>query len=575
MQRELAGFIWYFLKNHKGYIVGLTILCLVASIEISIDPYLIKYIIDTTNQYTHDLKNLPSAILVPASLYVLITIMHNLHMRYWGYLCINLFPQLRIEITTALFKHLSQHSLAFFQQHFSGELANKIMVVSEGTENIIKLFSEMVLARIFIILIAGSLLATVHWYFTVVLLIWVLLYIGNGYRLANQTTEYAADFSQATSALSGQVVDSVANIMSAKIFSNVGYEERRLQGVTEQLSQKDILLQSHINKTHFFQGLLYTALVIALLIGLVYGRMHAWVTLGDFAFVLSLFISVATLINGLTQSMPSFAKEIGKCQQALNTIITAHSIVDAVDAKPIHVVKATIRFQEVNFGYGHSLLFKNLNLYIPAAQKVGLVGYSGGGKTSFINLILRLYDVNAGAILIADQDIKSVTQKSLIDNIALIPQQPELFNRSIMDNIRYGNVTASDEEVYKAAELAHCHEFVEPLPLQYQAIVGERGVKLSGGQRQRIIIARAILKNAPIIILDEATSALDSFTEQQIQRSFATLMEKKTVIAIAHRLSTLSQMDRILFFDQGKMVEDGTFEGLKARSGGYFNRLLE
>ena len=288
-------------------------LCLAAAVEISLDPYLIKYIIDTANQYTNNLQQLPRAILLPASLYVLITIVHNLHMRYWGYLCIKLFPRLRTEVTAALFRHLSHHSLAFFQQHFSGELGNKILIVSEGVENIIKLFSEMVLARIFIIIIAACLLATVHWYFTAVLLIWVLLYIGNGYRLANQTTEYAMDFSNTNSLLSGQVVDSVANIMSAKIFSNIGHEESRLTGVTEHLSQKDILLQSHINKSHFHQGLLYTGLVIALLVGLVYGRMHLWVTLGDFAFVLSLFISVATLINGLTQSMPSFSKEIGKC----------------------------------------------------------------------------------------------------------------------------------------------------------------------------------------------------------------------------------------------------------------------
>lgn len=201
------------------------------------------------------------------------------------------------------------------------------------------------------------------------------------------------------------------------------------------------------------------------------------------------------------------------------------------------------------------------------------MGYSGGGKTTFINLVLRLYEVNSGEILIGNQDIKSVTQKTLMDNIALIPQQPELFNRSIMDNIRYGNVMASDEDVYRAATLAHCHEFIEQLPLGYQAIVGERGVRLSGGQRQRIIIARAILKNAPIIILDEATSALDSFTESQIQSSLQALMSKKTAIVIAHRLSTLSHMDRILFFDQGKIIEDGTLEQLKSIPDGRFSKL--
>ena len=208
-------------------------------------------------------------------------------------------------------------------------------------------------------------------------------------------------------------------------------------------------------------------------------------------------------------------------------------------------------------------------MIIPGGQKVGLVGFSGSGKTTFVNLIVRLFDLSSGVIKIDNQNIKEVTQSSLRENIGFIPQDPILFHRSLMENIRYGNVNASDDEVIQAAIKAHAHEFITLTKDGYHSLVGERGVKLSGGQRQRISIARAILKNAPILILDEATSALDSVTEAYIQDSLAILMQGKTVIIIAHRLSTLLEMDRILVFDQGKIVEDGTHLELLAKNGLY------
>jgi ATP-binding cassette subfamily B protein len=200
---------------------------------------------------------------------------------------------------------------------------------------------------------------------------------------------------------------------------------------------------------------------------------------------------------------------------------------------------------------------------------VGLVGFSGSGKTTFVNLILRNYDIEKGRILIDGQDVSKVTQSSLRDHISIIPQEPTLFHRSLMDNIRYGRLDATDEEVFQASIQAHCHEFIEKMPDKYQALVGERGTKLSGGQRQRIAIARAILKNAPILILDEATSALDSVTEKDIQEGLDILMKDHTTLVIAHRLSTLSSMNRILVFKEGNIVEDGTHEELLKAKGAY------
>ena len=234
------------------------------------------------------------------------------------------------------------------------------------------------------------------------------------------------------------------------------------------------------------------------------------------------------------------------------------------------IQRGEIVFSNVQFYYkGAKELFQNNSIIIKPKQKVGLVGYSGCGKTTFSNLILRLFDVTSGKILIDGQDIKKVTQNSLRSAIIMIPQDPLLFHRTIKENISYGNLGVTDREVIIAAKKASAHKFIKNLPDGYESLVGERGVKLSGGQRQRIVIARGILKNASIVIVDEATSQVDSITENEILRSLQVLMEGKTAIVIAHRLSTLLGMDRILVFDQGKIIEDGTHQELFAKEGVY------
>lgn len=258
---------------------------------------------------------------------------------------------------------------------------------------------------------------------------------------------------------------------------------------------------------------------------------------------------------------------------ALTLISTSHEIKDAPSAQLMAVTAGRIQFKDVTFSYKKGKpIFENLSVDILPGQRVGLVGFSGSGKSTFVNLIMRSYDIQKGAISIDGQNIAAVTSHSLREKIAMIPQDPSLFHRTLMENIRYGRFDATDEEVIEASKRAHCHGFIEELDEKYHSLVGERGVKLSGGQRQRIAIARAILKNAPILILDEATSSLDSVTEKIIQKSLDDLMKNRTTLVIAHRLSTLSHLDRILVFDQGKIVEDGTTEALLQKNG-YFARL--
>ena len=286
--------------------------------------------------------------------------------------------------------------------------------------------------------------------------------------------------------------------------------------------------------------------------------------------VLTINIAIVDFLWQLTKEFSQFSKYLGKVTQALRTIVVPPDIKDDPNAKPLIVTKGEIIFDSVQFHYkGVKPLFQNKSITLQAGQKVGLVGYSGGGKTTFVNLILRLFDVTSGRILIDGQDIRDVTQSSLHTLISMIPQDPSLFHRSLIENIQYSRPEATDEEVIEAAKKAHANEFIQALPKGYHSLVGERGVKLSGGQRQRIAIARAILKNAPILILDEATSQLDSVTEKFIQDSLWALMQGKTTVVIAHRLSTLLHMDRILVFNQGKIVEDGTHQELLFKEGLY------
>lgn len=291
---------------------------------------------------------------------------------------------------------------------------------------------------------------------------------------------------------------------------------------------------------------------------------------GDFVFIFNISFGIMDNLWHLGHATADLFKEIGIAKQALSLIQTRHDICDKENARELVVSKSKIAFQNVTFNYKENdNIFTNESIIIEAKQRVGLVGFSGSGKTTFVNLILRFFDINSGTIKIDGQSIAEVTQDSLRQNITVIPQDTNLFHRSLFENIRYGNIEASDDEIYEASRNAHCHEFIDSLPEGYESLVGERGIKLSGGQRQRIAIARALLKKAPILILDEATSALDSLTEKYIQESLQALMQGKTTIVIAHRLSTLSAMNRILVFDKGHIIEDGTHDQLIRQNSHY------
>lgn len=543
----------------------------------SLTPYLLKVIVDNVVQYSHNQAQLLHSIILPAVFYAAMSLIVNLNFRFYDYVNLQLYPYLRATIEKDLLQYLLHHSYTFFHNNFSGALTKKITDLMENIEPLVTIPNEWFYPRVFAALIAsGTLFVVVHPIFGIILFVWAIIFVLLSYFAAKKAENYSRSFSENISKLSGSVSDSVSNVMSVKLFNNVQHEISTIDGILDKVVASDRKLSWFNLKINLLQGIGASILIGAMLLMLIMGLQKGWVSAGDFALVLMLSVSFTWGVHDMGKQMQRYSKVVGTCNQALSIIRQPHEIEDLPDATALNIHQGEIRFQEVSFHYENRVnLFKNMSVTIKPGEKVGLVGYSGGGKSTFIKLILRLLDIQQGYIFIDNQDIKKVSQGSLRAQIATIPQEPELFHRTIMDNIRFARVDASNEEIIEAAIKAHCHDFIMDLPQKYESMVGERGVKLSGGQKQRIAIARAFLKNAPILLLDEATSSLDSKTEDEIHQALHEVMSKKTVLVIAHRLSTLKEMDRILVFVNGRIVEDGSLNQLLGDKMGHFYKLWQ
>lgn len=566
--RSIFTFILECLAPFRLLIAGQFVVGIVWAIDLSLRPYLVKIMLNSIVDL--DPSQAFAVLTKPALFYIFMSALVTVIFRFYEYIWLKLNSPLRKSIVLKIMDRMMDHSHHTFQNYFAGSLGNKIKDVMSGIPSILQLLVDRFFSHFLALVIAVYTLALASPKFALIFSIWAIIYLYGSYR-ASITAQKLSDIaSEKSSTVVGNIVDVLGNIASVRLFSAKKYERQSL-GVTLQHyvnanQQKDW----YFLKFFTFQGfsfVIYQAISFYLLIT---GLQNQTVSPGDFALVLMINISIIGCLWDLTRDFGNFAESLGEVSQGLNIALQEVEIADKPDAKDLAVTRGEIVFKNVQFHYrGSKPLFNDLSVTIPAGQKVGLVGYSGSGKSSFVNLILRLFDTTSGQILIDGQDVRSVTQSSLRQEIGMIPQDPALFHRSLIENIRYSRSSASDAEVMEAAKAAYAHKFIEKLSEGYNALVGERGVKLSGGQRQRIAIARGFLKNAPILMLDEATSQLDSVTENYIQEALLKLIEGKTALVIAHRLSTLLHMDRILVFNQGGIVEDGTHDELVAMNGFY------
>ena len=564
------AFVLHFVRAYWPAVLAVALLECGQSTSAILMPYAIKQIMDTVAAAQANGRDIWQMIADPLWFFAALNLGVVLFSRGSGVILVMLGPALRRRIRRQLFAYLQHHSQRYFLGNFAGSLANRIAETSMSTAQVLwtVLFDFWPLAITFSVSL--YLLAQVNHDLAAVLGIWIAVYGSVSFVLALRCRRYARDYAAARSLVSGKIVDSVTNIMNSKLFARRDFEREYLEHYLN-------IEVSRARRTFWFmEGIRWFQFTAAagLMIGIVYYAIGIWaadgMTVGEFAMAASLCLLLIEQARGLSRKFLEFFEYIGNVTDGVSIIVRPHEVVDHAAATALQITRGEIRIEGLDFSYQPARpVFTGLDLVVPPGQKVGLVGFSGSGKSTLLNLVLRLFEPQGGRIVLDGQDIQKVTQESLRGAIAMIPQDPMLFHRSLMENVRYGRLDATDEEVIAAARQAHAHEFIMESEGQYESLVGERGVKLSGGQRQRIALARALIKNAKILLLDEATSSLDSVTEHYIQESLQSLMRDKTVLVIAHRLSTLAHLDRIVVFHRGRIVEDGTHHALLTRDGHY------
>lgn len=488
-----------------------------------------------------------------------------------NWLHVRTMPRQRRAVTQAMFAYLQQHSHRYITSEFAGALAHRISEVSMGVSqtlailifDLIPLLATLTLA-VFVLSLADGLLAAFMGG-------WAVCFLGLCWFLARRSHPLSHDYAAARSQSTGKVVDAVSNLTNIRLFARHHFEYQYLSRYLDAEVTAAYRSLGYMDKIRWFQNSFGVALKLGILLLALWLWRIGRIDIATFVMATSLSLMIITDVAGLSRRLLEFFEATGNIANGVRIVVRPHEVTDHAEARPLEVRRGDVRFADVRFGYQPERpIFEHLNLHIPAGQRVGLVGASGSGKSTLLSLLLRLYDVNDGQVLIDGQDVREVTQQSLHDQIGLIPQEPGLFHRSIRENIHYGCLDADDEALLAAIERAGARPFIEAMENGYESLVGERGVKLSGGQRQRIAIARVLLKNAPILVMDEATSSLDSITERYIQDKLDEIMENKTVIVVAHRLSTVAHLDRIIVFDRGRIIEDGSHAQLLAQRGQYY-----
>lgn len=556
------------LLSHEKKLFFFTSLCVVsASLLSSSLPFVLRSIIDSATAIQTGGKT--TTLWFWGILYPTIMIFDYMCWRASGFLGGSLAVKSGARSYTRLFEYLSRHSHGYFSDRFAGSLGSRVTHISEGAQSIIERilwnYSPFVLSAVlsFLFMMHANTTAGFLFLGLVVLLIPLNILLSKKRRPA-----VIAYSSQATKTR-GYAIDTITNMSAVRHFSRASDEKARFTSHVNDMRALNIR-QWRKGEWGLIANNILISVFFALIILLSIQRfLDGTLSLGELVMIITLLLGMESSLTFIGAQMASFVRVHSEMEDGLSEIFVPYEIKDNENAPELKAVNGNITISRISFSRKENELFKDFSLTIEPGSRVGLVGKSGAGKSTLVSLLLREHEITAGSICIDGMDIKLVSQDSLRNAIAVVPQEPLLFHRSIRENIGYGNPSASPHQIEEAAKKAHAHEFITRLSLGYNTLVGERGTKLSGGQRQRIAIARAILKDAPILLLDEATSALDSESESAIQSALQKLMKGKTVVAIAHRLSTLKQMDRIIVLEKGCIIEDGSHTTLLSLNGRY------
>ncbi len=567
MEKTAFSFVWKYLKKFKLAFLLLSLCIIVRQATEAVEPYILAkiYNIVAGNQ----LDNYWKSIVFFAAVFAIVSSVSVFISESSMFVLAKILPKIKTMVIRDTFEYVNKQSIAYFVNEMTGNISHKVNILANNTTDFINFCFE-ILHMVFRLVVTIIVLTWVSFYYTALIVLWLLLITFISMRLGKIRHYWGKETGRLSSIANGAVVDAISNYSEIKSFANFNFEKVNLLKALRQLRKAETKEKKIMGYIRIAQMMVSNLSFVGFIFFSIYMLKIGKIDTTQFIFVNGLFLNVSYTVFNMSWAYNNVSRMLGNVISALETLAVDPEIVDDKNAIKLQVKKANIVFDNVSFAYpNRDVLFDKLNLKIKAGEKVGLVGLSGSGKSTFIKLISRYYDVQSGGIKINNHDIRKVTQESLHKNIATIPQDVCLFNRTLMENIRYGDVKADDKQVVEAAKKAYADIFINNFAKKYQTKVGDRGVVLSGGERQRIAIARAILKNSPILVFDEATSALDSQSEIHIQKSLHNLMKGKTVLAIAHRLSTLREMDRILVFEKGKIVEDGTHEELINKNGVY------
>lgn len=566
-RKPLLFTVWAAREQSK-WIAVCWVAVLIAVMITRAEFYLLKELIDAATglaENTHTTADLWQLGLALPALYLI----GEIFWRTGGFTAMRWMTACVAKVYDQLFQHLTGHSATFFQERFAGAISNKISNAAQGVLGLLQMWTWNFQTLIAGIAIDTYLLFTTHYLFALTLILWLTLFFGVNLAMVRGLRQLAYLHAEASSNLKGKFVDTTANIDSVHQEAQAPFEHayvRRFIGKER---------SAHIASWFRFEWILVAN---GIMLGVFFIVMFALsvslfdkqaITVGAIVLVVTIVFNLERNLFFLGEQLSRAMQLYGQIDEGLEEILKPHDIIVQPEAPKLRFKSGDITFQHVVFSYGKHQVFTDLTLHIPGGQRVGIVGPSGAGKSTLVNLLLRQFDIQSGQILIDGQDIWHFDLASLRRAIGLVPQSANLFHRTLAENIRYSRLDAKEQDLQRAADRAYASEFIGELPQGFETFVGERGVKLSGGQRQRISVARALLKDAPILVLDEATSALDSQSENAIQSALEKLMVGRTVIAIAHRLSTLRQMDRILVMERGQIIQDGSHDQLIKQDGLY------